>query len=478
MALQSPVDYLRKKEDSILPDDDTSNAEFLDPQELSSEDENTYGSQGGGTGSDSFDDDGMEAGRTVPAKTAFAGPAPKPTAPPSPTLDPSAYNAASQKVADITGQKPGAPKPKWWQRLAAGAAGGLAGFSNAEGKAGPQINPAAAEDALLGGPQSRRQLSDWQRQVDAATAQQSAEAGKLSAAEKIQRVNAEAEMRKAQKDAADYRLEREKRLENAQPGLIHSPNYIYDPVTKRMVWQNTPAQPKSPATYEAYLVAQLQSPDPKVRADAQQKLDAIKAKAEPRPSGHWAEDASGNVTYLPTPDSDQPVSFPGKGKGREPKEPSAASLNAARVETVRQLAQRALRDSKAGGGTTIDHAIGNVKNAYADDPEMDQYRMDVIERLNRAKLAGIRPDKAAADLKKAESGGAFEKIMGANPANPQAPTNPQAPAQPRAPTGPQAPPKAQAPPKEVTDSLPAGRHTFANGQVWDKDQNGKMTQVQ
>lgn len=213
MALQSPVDYLRKKEDSILPDDDTSNAEFLDPQDLASQDENTYGSQGGGTGGDSFDDDGMEAGRTVAAKSAFAGPAPKSTAPPSPALDPGAYNAASQKVADITGQRPGAPKPKWWQRLAAGAVGGLAGFSNAEGKAGPQINPAAAEDALLGGPQSRRQLSDWQRQVDAATAQQSAAKEQLGAAEAIQKSNTDKQLREVQMETAKARLAQAQRAQ-------------------------------------------------------------------------------------------------------------------------------------------------------------------------------------------------------------------------------------------------------------------------
>src|SRR5689334_5470289 len=52
-----------------------------------------------------------------------------------------AVTDAQQKLAEAKGKTVALPQPKWWQRLAAGAVGGLAGYANAEGKRAPQIDP-------------------------------------------------------------------------------------------------------------------------------------------------------------------------------------------------------------------------------------------------------------------------------------------------------------------------------------------------
>lgn len=64
-----------------------------------------------------------------------------PPPPAAPHVARDAYAVAAAKPLEVE-------KPKLWQRIAAGAAGGLAGYANASGKA-PRIDAAPAVDALL-----------------------------------------------------------------------------------------------------------------------------------------------------------------------------------------------------------------------------------------------------------------------------------------------------------------------------------------
>lgn len=76
-----------------------------------------------------------------------------------------------QKTAELeaaVGAKPKEGSPKWWQRLAAGAAGFGAGYVNADGKRHPQIDASGAVDTIMGGPQKRQRLSDWHDKVGGA----------------------------------------------------------------------------------------------------------------------------------------------------------------------------------------------------------------------------------------------------------------------------------------------------------------------
>lgn len=76
-----------------------------------------------------------------------------------------------QKTAELesaVGAKPKEGQPKWWQRVAAGAAGFGAGYVNADGKNHPQIDASGAVDTIMGGPQKRQRLSDWHDKVAAA----------------------------------------------------------------------------------------------------------------------------------------------------------------------------------------------------------------------------------------------------------------------------------------------------------------------
>jgi hypothetical protein len=103
------------------------------------------------------------------------------------------------------------PKPKWWQYALAGANGFGAGYFNAEGKA-KHIDPSAATDAIMGGPQARRRLSDWNQRVN--VAQAASDAANKTEADwwKNRSVTADEERKAAQEErdraTAEYQLGR------------------------------------------------------------------------------------------------------------------------------------------------------------------------------------------------------------------------------------------------------------------------------
>ena len=136
-------------------------------------------------------------------------------------------------------------KPKWWQRLAAGALGGAAGYLNAGGRNRIDVEPAIA--GIYGG-EYNREMGNWQNE----------QAG-LTTRAKIEEQRME-EARKREESAAliSYRRAAEARANR--------------PLTPR----NPPAPP---STYEAQLVRERESTDPAVRENAQRELDKLKAKS-------------------------------------------------------------------------------------------------------------------------------------------------------------------------------------------------------
>jgi hypothetical protein len=159
---------------------------------------------------------------------------------------------------------------------------------------------------------------------------------------------------------------------------------------------------------------------------------------------------------------------------RPPKETTEAERSRQRQETVRKLAQQAMNDSRAGGGSTYDDAVRNVQRFYPDDFDMNEHRDEVIAQLNRWKLAGIRPEQVQAALDKAKGTGRISaqlRIPGA-PATAAAAAPVKKAAAPQAQTASAAPPAP--PPAEVTAKLEPGEHTFRNGQTWRKNADGTV----
>lgn len=101
--------------------------------------------------------------------------------------------------------------PKWWQRALAGAVGFGTGYSNAEGKAN-HIDAAPAVDAIMGGPQNRKRLADWNQRVAVAQADSDAANKTESDWWKNRAATADEQRKLAQdqrdKAAADYQIKR------------------------------------------------------------------------------------------------------------------------------------------------------------------------------------------------------------------------------------------------------------------------------
>ena len=70
-------------------------------------------------------------------------------------------DAAIGKYETALGARPVKTEPKWWQRAIAGAAGGLAGWTNADGRNHPQVDTAKFVDEI-NHPGYTGKLADWQ----------------------------------------------------------------------------------------------------------------------------------------------------------------------------------------------------------------------------------------------------------------------------------------------------------------------------
>ena len=108
---------------------------------------------------------------------------------------PSGYDSAIDAMKKLVSSRPVMEQPKWWQRLAAGAAGAASGWENATGRTRP-IDVAAVTGNLLH-PGYQDKLSQWQSRVVPAEALLDLEGKRMSAQEKAEQIHAQAEERLA-----------------------------------------------------------------------------------------------------------------------------------------------------------------------------------------------------------------------------------------------------------------------------------------
>ncbi len=123
-------------------------------------------------------------------------------------LHPNSTTPGLDRLSDIIGQRPILGKPKWWQQLAAGVAGGAAGWTNADGRHHPQIDIGAMTDNLLH-PGYQEKLEQWKSRVTPAQTLAEIEARKIKMAQEEQKARSEAAYKRSQVEyneaGADFR---------------------------------------------------------------------------------------------------------------------------------------------------------------------------------------------------------------------------------------------------------------------------------
>ena len=140
-----------------------------------------------------------------PASPPITAPsAQEPVTPPkmlnSPPFPPNpGYESAMGKLESIEADRPQLSKPKWWERALAGAAGGLAGWSNAASRTKNPIDIGAMQENILH-PGYSQSLSEWQSRVIPAQAQADIEGQKQQAWWKNQELQARLQRDKAYED--------------------------------------------------------------------------------------------------------------------------------------------------------------------------------------------------------------------------------------------------------------------------------------
>lgn len=106
---------------------------------------------------------GAPSGAFAPAPASPpSSPFAPPTAPPPSAAIP--YSDALTEQEKLSGQYPIMQAPKWWQRVIAGGAGALAGWSNAAGRTRNPVNIAAVQDAIEH-PGYAEKLEEWRSRV-------------------------------------------------------------------------------------------------------------------------------------------------------------------------------------------------------------------------------------------------------------------------------------------------------------------------
>lgn len=146
------------------------------------------------------------------------------------------FTTALQNREDIAAQRPVMGKPKWWERVAAGAAGGLAGFSNAAGRARPIDIPGMTQAIEHPGYQNR--LEEWQSRMIPAEQRAEIEGQKAAAGWKSQEVAGQAALRDAQATQAmahgQYWLSRSEQERN-QWKIDPKTGILYNTVTRQTI---------------------------------------------------------------------------------------------------------------------------------------------------------------------------------------------------------------------------------------------------
>ncbi|MGC4052872.1 MAG: hypothetical protein QM757_26390 [Paludibaculum sp.] len=232
---------------------------------------------------------------------------------------PKISTAAQDALANFRAA-PTPKKPSIWQRLAAGALGAAAGYSNADGRAG-RIDTSAATQGILQ-PGLKREQAQWSSDYD--RAQRAAQGEQRSNQQSIAGYRAQVEAEKAASDAkvkgaqADYYRKRGEAADagewkNADGTLFHSktgatkpapvkppayarPGYAYpkldennQPVRAQNgdVLYDTPVPAPKKETHTTSAWSGLNDPDPAVRAMAKRSIEAETNRkdrsGEPRP---------------------------------------------------------------------------------------------------------------------------------------------------------------------------------------------------
>jgi hypothetical protein len=358
----------------------------------------------------------------------------KPPAPPG-----KSYDANGNLVDDAS------TKPKWYQRLAAAALGGAAGYVNAAGRSYiPPAQVQQGEQNILapGYAQKRAQYEqqradlqgqaslDLQEQQQQALEEQREATAEWRKSQADVAAKAEADRAKATQQRIDDQQSatNQKFLEDQLAGRKSDSQYqqesdprpagygfVPDPKRTGWGWATPPAWMKVTDDLAPYVAGRkIGDMIPWSEFKQAQKTAGASAINQEKPAKydpHFQAYLDKNNGDIAKALADQQQDEVAKALAlRQPKEPSAQQLAQQHKDTVRQLAQRAMNDSRAGGGSTYDDAIRNVQQFYTgpDETEMQENRDDVIAQLNAWKISGITPELRQAQADKAKNaGGAF-----------------------------------------------------------------------
>lgn len=96
------------------------------------------------------------------------------------------FRTAQAHTQNVASWQPKPAEPQWWQRLAAGAIGGAAGYVNAAGRT--HVDPTAAVQGALGVPGQQRKQAKWQSELARAKEGEAAAGQDLNAVEHMRQL--------------------------------------------------------------------------------------------------------------------------------------------------------------------------------------------------------------------------------------------------------------------------------------------------
>lgn len=145
---------------------------------------------------------------------------------PSSALPDTGVEAALDGLGRAYSQRPHLPEPKWWQRALAGAAGGLAGWSNAAGRTRTPIDIGAMGQNILA-PGYGEAMTRWQQNMLApARTRAEIESAKQSAWWKSQQLEAQAEMNRGRAAYWRHRAELDQTPDGGSAAPVASPDAV------------------------------------------------------------------------------------------------------------------------------------------------------------------------------------------------------------------------------------------------------------
>lgn len=214
------------------------------------------------------------------------------------------YEQKQAKVASVVGERPVEGPPKWWQRVAAGAAGGLAGLTNASGRS--QVDPSAAVDTIYGGPEKRQRLSDWKGRVEGAEKQAEAAKGTLDQWRRGQTQDRQDDLADAQIEHYRSQVERERAVAAKKPAprVEKSGDDVYEQQPDGSWKKVINGTAKAPATLEQ-IKASIVS-DPNLTED-QVKAKLARVGYADKPAAPPAQNRDHWIATVNNPEASQPA---------------------------------------------------------------------------------------------------------------------------------------------------------------------------